>query len=91
MTAAYFLLDATDTGFKALVEKCRAVHEANAPRTMLSVAYNVARTQALVKVAGVDKAWSVMGRVPLDSATRAEHEKFVALLAAPEWREKEQE
>ena len=83
--AAYFLLDTRHADYKRLIQTCRAEHERNAKGCNLSVAMNVAGTQALVKVAGEQRTL-LKSRAVLDTAVGyEEHRKFVAMVATKEW------
>lgn len=82
--ASWFILDTSLPGYGATLAACEAAHEANAPGCLLSVTPNLSGSEAMVKVAGVDRYW--LGAA-LDSADASDHDRFVELLSpvGPAW------
>ena len=89
----YFLLDAADVPVAILDAEPR--HKSASPGCNLSVTWNVAGTQALMKVDGADDAWR-QGKAWSDKAagtakvyTRATHDAVFDWFNTPEWQPKE--
>ena len=90
-TDSYLHVDTTHGSFSSMKLDAGAKHRANSPRTALSMAWNVAGTEAIVKVRG-DKGWSpgwlnapFVKRV----FTAAGHADIFSFLYTPAWQKQE--
>ena len=90
-TDVYLHVDATHPSFNSMKSDAKTKHQVNSPGTELSVTFNVAGTEAIVKVRG-GKGWApgwfnapFVKRVFTD----ADHHEIFAFFYTPEWQPKE--
>ena len=87
MTDVYLHVDATHPSFNSMKLDSDAKHKANSPGTELSITYNVAKTEAIVKVRG-GKNWSpgwLNAPFVKRAYTAADHHEIFNFLYTPEW------
>lgn len=87
----YIHVGIADADFAQAVTDATAKHKANSPRTLLSVAPNVAGTEAVIKVRG-GKDWLpdwIGGTVVKRVYKASEHDQVQILMRTVEWQPSE--